>query len=556
MSWLVDLFTQGSVAHTIVVYCLIIVLGMSLGKVKVRGISLGATFVLFVGLLLGHFEVNIQPDLLEFLKTFGLILFIFSVGLQVGPGFFSSFKQGGIRLNLLACLMVFLGVGITLALYYILQGQVSLPMLVGVMSGSVTATPGLAAAEEALDQLHYLYNTPIEPLSLGYAVAYPVGVIGTILVMMLLRFIFRVKPHEEEQALELRTDVAQRPDILTFKITNPEVEGLTVTQMKERFGHQVIVTRVFDGEQVFIPKADTPLHIGYIVLVITKDEDRINLEHFLGETAEFEWKDDEKNLVSRRIVVTQGKINGKTLRDLHLRPSFNVNVSRINRAGIDLIARPDLELQLGDKVMVVGPADGVRKVEEILGNTLKRLDEPHIVTIFLGILMGIIVGCIPIFIPGMPTPAKLGLAGGPLIVAILLGRFGYKLRLITYTTQSANLMLRELGLCIFLASVGLTAGHSFVESVFSPSGLLWLGCAVAITMLPALIIGIVARCMKMNFFTICGLLAGGHTNAPTLAYTSAIGETDEPAVIYSTVYPLVIFLRILLAQGMILFLAA
>ncbi len=555
MNWLIDLFTQGSIAHTIVVYCVIIVLGMSLGKVKVRGISLGATFVLFVGLLLGHFEVHIDPSLLEFMKTFGLILFIFSIGLQVGPGFFSSFKQGGIRLNLLACLMVFLGVGTTLFLFYILHGRVSLPMLVGVMSGSVTATPGLAAAEEALDQLHHLYDTPIEPLSLGYAVAYPIGVLGTILVMMILRVTFRIKPHEEEQALELRTDIAQRPDILTFKITNAAIDGLSVTQMKERFGHQVIVTRVFDGEKVFIPKADTLLHTGYIILVITKDKDRLELEHWLGESVAYEWKDDERNLVSRRIVVTQGKVNGKTLRDLHLRPSFNVNVSRINRAGIDLIARPDLALQLGDKVMVVGPAEGVKKVEEILGNTLKRLDEPHIVTIFLGILIGIIVGCIPIFIPGMPTPAKLGLAGGPLIVAILLGRFGYKLRLITYTTQSANLMLRELGLCIFLASVGLTAGKSFMASVFSPAGLLWLCCAIAITMLPALIVGIVSRCMKMNFFTICGLIAGAHTNAPTLAYTAAIGDNDESAVVYSTVYPLVIFLRILLAQGMVLFLA-
>ncbi len=555
MSWLIDLFTSGSVAHTMVIYCLIIVLGMSLGKIKVKGISLGATFVLFVGLLLGHFEVNIQPDVLDFLKNFGLILFIFSVGLQVGPGFFSSFKHGGMRLNLLACGMVLVGVLTTLGLFFALHGKVSLPMLVGVMSGSVTATPGLAAAEEALQQIHYTHGTPIEPLSLGYAVAYPIGVIGTILVMMLLRLLFRVQPHKEEQALELRTDITQRPDILTFRITNPQIDDLTVTQMKEQFGHQVIVTRVFDGEKVFIPKADTPLHTGYIVLVITKDEDRINLEHWLGEAADFEWKDDERNLISRRIVVTQDKVNGKTLCELHLRPTYNVNISRINRAGIDLIARPDLELQLGDKVMVVGPADGVQKVEEILGNTLKRLNEPHIVTIFLGILIGIIVGCIPIALPGLPTPVKLGLSGGPLVIAILLGRFGYKLHIITYTTQSANLMLRELGLCIFLASVGLTAGHSFVESVFSPQGLLWLGCAIAITMLPALIIGIVARFMKMNFFTICGLIAGAHTNAPTLAYTNAIGDTDEPAVVYSTVYPLVIFLRILIAQSMILFMA-
>lgn len=548
MNWLVDLLTGSSVAHTLLVYCVIIVLGLSLGKIKVKGISLGATFVLFIGLLLGHFNLRIDTDILDFMKNFGLILFIFSVGLQVGPGFFSSFKRGGLLLNGYALLIVVLGVGLTIGLYYQLQGRVSMPMMVGVMSGAITCTPGLGAAEEALQQMHRT-----DPISLGYAVAYPMAIIGTILVMMLIRAFFHIDIEQEERELNsTNSNAADKPDILTFRITNPEVDGLTLSEVRHRFGHQAIATRVFDGEKVFIPHADTVLHTGYNILFVTRDADVSSLTQLLGEITEYEWKDDERNLVSRRIVVTQNNINGKTIGDLHLRSAFSVNITRINRAGIDLLARPDLVLQVGDRVMVVGPLTGIQRAEKILGNTLKRLNEPHLVTIFLGIMVGIIVGSIPVYVPTMPMPAKLGIVGGPLIVSILLGRFGYRLRLITYTTQSANLMLRELGLCLFLASVGLSAGGEFLQSVFSADGLIWLLCGTLITVLPALAVAVIARLRKMNFYTICGLIAGAHTNAPPLAYANSLSDTDEPAVAYSTVYPLVTFFRILIAQFMIL----
>ncbi len=555
MNWFVDLFTNNSVAHTLLVYCVIISIGMLLGKVRIKGISLGATFVLFVGLLLGHFRMNIDPVVLDFLKNFGLILFIFAVGLQVGPAFFSSFKKGGLRLNGLALLVTVLGIGTTIGLYYLLHGRVSMPMMVGIMSGAVTCTPGLGAAEEALSQISAMNGSEVEPISLGYAVAYPMAIIGTILVMMMLRWFFRVDISKEEAMLNQRQNTADKPDILTFRITNPEVDGLTLAEMKLRFGHQAIATRLFNGEEILIPHADTVLHLGDIILIVTRDANARNLENLLGESIEYEWHDDDKNLISRRIVVTRNNINGKTIGDLHLRSAFNVNITRINRAGINLLARPDLVLQVGDRVMVVGPADGIQHAEKLLGNTLRKLNEPPVVTIFAGIFTGILLGSIPIYFPHLPMPAKLGIVGGPLIIAILLGRFGYKLHIITYTTISANLMLRELGLCLFLASVGLIAGTGLAESVFSGDGLLWLGLGAVITIVPALIVGVMARLMKMNFFTVCGLVAGAHTSAPPLAYANSLSDSDEPAVAYSTVYPMVTFLRIIAAQFMILIFA-
>ncbi len=555
MNWFVDLFTQNSVAHTILIYCFIIALGMALGQIQIKGISLGATFVLFVGLALGHFNFNIDPVVLDLMKNFGLILFIFSVGLQVGPGFFSSFKKGGLRLNGLALLIVALGAGTTIGLYYLLQGRVSMPMMVGIMSGAITNTPGLGAAEEALQQLNSINGTPMEPISLGYAVTYPLAVIGTIVVMMLIRLFFHIDPKEEELMLKKQNDNDDKPAVLTFRITNPKIDGLNLAQMKAQFGHEAIATRIFNGTEVLIPHPDTVLHCSDIIRIVTRDVNAASLEQLLGETIEYEWKDDDRNLVSRRIVVTRNHINGKSISDLHLRSAFNVNITRINRAGINLLARPNLTLQVGDRVMVVGPIEGIQQAEKMLGNTLRKLNEPPVVTIFVGILLGILLGSVPIYFPHLPMPAKLGIAGGPLIVAILLGRFGYKVHLTTYTTISSNLMLREVGLCLFLASVGLSAGGSFIETVFSGDGLLWLGLGVIITIVPALIVAVIARLMKMNFFTICGLVAGAHTNAPPLAYANSIGETDEPAVAYSTVYPLVTFLRILTAQFMILIFA-
>ena len=549
--------TQNAVAQTLIAYSAIITLGMLIGKIQIKGVSLGVTFVLFVGILAGHLGCNIDPAVLDFLKNFGLILFIFTIGLQVGPGFFSSFKTSGLKMNGLACCMILLGVGATVGLSFLFAEYVDAPMMVGIMSGAVTSTPGLGAAQEALQQLSATgaIEGELPPISLGYAVAYPMGVLGIILTMMLLRVIFRVDLKAEESNLQQKQTSHEKPDILTFRITNSNIDGLTLAELKHSFGHEFVATRLRANEQVSIPHADTVLHTGNLILVVTRHANAKLLQKLLGEPVDYEWKDDESTMVSRRIVVTRDSINGKTIGQLHLRSAFNVNITRVGRAGIDLLARPDLVLQVGDRMMVVGPLENIKKAEAMLGNTLKRLNNPHIITIFLGILMGILVGSIPIYFPNMPMPVRLGLAGGPLIVAILLGRFGYKLKLITYTTQSANLMLREIGICLFLASVGLASGGRFVETVVSPNGLLWIGCGVLITMIPPLIVGVVARLMKFDFFSICGLIAGSHTNIPPLAYANSLTETDEPAVAYSTVYPLATFLRILSAQILILAMA-
>lgn len=549
--------TQNAVAQTLIIYSAIIVLGMLLGKIKIKGVSLGVTFVLFVGILAGHLGFTINAEVLNFLKNFGLILFIFTIGLQVGPGFFSSFKTSGLKLNGLTLGVILLDIALTVGLVFIFADVVDAPIMVGIMTGSVTSTPALGAAQEALQQLSSTgaLQGEVPPISLGYAVAYPMGVLGIILSMMLLKVIFRVDTKVEESKLETKQESHEKPDILTFRITNLNIDGITLAELKHSFGHEFVATRMLADDRVFIPHANTELHTGNLILVVTRHANARLLQQLLGEEVQYEWKDDDSTMVSRRIVVTRDSVNGKTIGQLHLRSAYNVNITRVERAGISLLAQPDLVLQMGDRVMVVGPLDNIKKAETMLGNTLKKLNDPHIITIFLGILVGILVGSIPIYFPNMPMPVRLGLAGGPLIVAILLGRFGYRLKLITYTTQSANLMLREIGICLFLASVGLASGGKFVETVVSPNGLLWIGCGVLITMVPTLIIGVVARLLKFNYFTICGLIAGSHTNIPPLAYANAMTETDAPAVAYSTVYPLATFLRILSAQILILVLA-
>ena len=549
--------TQNAVTQTLIIYSAIIVLGMLLGKIKIKGVSLGVTFVLFVGILAGHLGFTINAEVLNFLKNFGLILFIFTIGLQVGPGFFSSFKTSGLKLNGLTLGVILLDIAMTVGLVFIFADVVDAPIMVGIMTGSVTSTPALGAAQEALQQLSSTgaLQGEMPPISLGYAVAYPMGVLGIILSMMLLKVIFRVDTKVEESKLETKQESHEKPDILTFRITNSNIDGITLAELKHSFGHEFVATRMLADDRVFIPHANTELHTGNLILVVTRHANARLLQQLLGEEVQYEWKDDDSTMVSRRIVVTRDSVNGKTIGQLHLRSAYNVNITRVERAGINLLAQPDLVLQMGDRVMVVGPLDNIKKAETMLGNTLKKLNDPHIITIFLGILVGILVGSIPIYFPNMPMPVRLGLAGGPLIVAILLGRFGYRLKLITYTTQSANLMLREIGICLFLASVGLASGGKFVETVVSPNGLLWIGCGVLITMVPTLIIGVVARLLKFNYFTICGLIAGSHTNIPPLAYANAMTETDAPAVAYSTVYPLATFLRILSAQILILVLA-
>lgn len=555
MDWLNELLFTDGIAHIILIYSFVIFTGLLLGKIKFFGVSLGATFVLFMGILVGHFGFSVNPETSDFIKDFGLILFIYSIGLQVGPGFFSSFKKGGITLNLLAAGIVLLGVLVTIAFYYILGGKISMPMLVGVMSGAVTNIPGLGAAQEALRQVHEAGQiTEIPQIALGYAVAYPLAVVGIISSIILVRVIFRVNLEKEAKELA-RDDESQQeqPERLSIRLTNKAITGKTLHEVKQMIGRKFVISRMMRNDEFFIPQSDTTLEIDDILLTVASSIDAEPIVAFMGEKAEINWKESNKQLVSRRIVITRSEINGKTLGDLKLRTIYGVNVTRINRSGFDLLGSANLVLQVGDRVMVVGELDAINKVEKLLGNMLKKLNEPPIITIFVGIFLGILFGSIPFYFPGMPMPVKLGLAGGPLIVAILIGRFGYKLKLITYTTLSANLMLREVGITLFLASVGLASGGQFVETVFNGNGLLWIGVGIGITMIPLLIIGFIGRKFaKINYFTLMGLMAGSTTDPPALAYANTVGTTDEPAVAYSTVYPLTMFLRVIAAQLLIL----
>lgn len=555
MEWFYSLLFEDGIAHTILLYALIISAGVALGKVRIFGISLGVTFVLFVGLFIGHLGFDANHEIVHFIREFGLILFIFSIGLQVGPGFFSSFKKGGMKMNLLAVSVVLLGVGIAIGLYYMLDGRVSMAMMVGVLSGAVTNTPGLGAAQETLRQLSESGVIGEAPqIALGYAVAYPLGVTGIILSLVVIRFVFRVDLKKENERIKEATDAqSEKIEFLTVRLMNKHFDGRKLHDIKRLVGRSFIVSRMMREANFSVPVGNTVLKQGDILFVITSNASAEAVIAFLGEITELDWKESDKVLISRRIVITQNNINGKTVGDLHLRSILGANITRIHRAGIDLLATPNLVLQVGDKVTVVGEADAIKKVEDLLGNTLKRLDHPNISTIFIGIVLGVLAGSIPFVIPGIPMPVRLGLAGGPLVVAILLGRFGYKIRLITYTTQSANLMLREIGITLFLASVGLTSGGQFVETVISANGLLWVACGFVITTVPLLITGFIGkRIFRLDYFTLMGLLSGSMTDPPALAYSSSISENDAPAVAYSTVYPLTMFLRVISAQILIL----
>lgn len=554
MEWFSNLIHNESIAQVILLYSFVIATGILLGKIKVWGISLGVTFVLFVGIAVGHFGFSINPEVLHFVREFGLILFIFSIGLQVGPAFFASFKKGGMIQNLMAALVVFLGAGTTIALFYILSGKIPMAMLVGIMSGAVTNTPGLGAAQEALKQLNDAGQiTEIPQIALGYAVAYPMGVVGIILSLIFIRVIFKINIEKEnEQISSAKAAPSEATKIITIKVNSKAIDGKNLQQIRNLIGRNFVVSRLLSNDDYSVPRGDTVLHNNDIIRVVTTEADAEAIVDLIGDESDFNWKESENKMISRRIVITRSVINGKTLSSLKLR-TVNVNITRVIRSGFDLLASPDLVLQVGDRVVMVGTPDAIKRAEAMLGNTLKRLDEPHIITIFVGILLGIVAGSIPFFIPGMPMPVKLGLAGGPLVVAILLGRFGFKLKLITYTTQSANLMLREIGISLFLASVGIASGDKFVETVVSGNGLLWILCGFIITVLPLLITGFIGRkFLKINYFNLMGMLSGSMTDPPALAYANAISNNDAPAISYSTVYPLTMFLRVVIAQILIL----
>lgn len=559
MNWLQDLLTNpNSIAHIVALYAFVIAAGVLLGKIKLFGISLGVTFVLFVGILAGHFGFTGNPAILSFVQDFGLILFVFCIGLQVGPSFFSSFKKGGITMNMLAVGIVALNIVVALVLYYALQGRVDIPMMVGILCGAVTNTPGLGAANEALQQLHY--QGP--EIAMGYACAYPLGVMGIILSLIAIRYICRVNMQKEAEDIQKEEEANShlKPYHIVLKVQNEALSGKKMSQVQNFLARDFVCSRILQDGHVYVPNADTVLRLGDEMNIVCAEDDSEAIQAFIGPKIDgVDWdkqSKQDKPMVSRRILVTQPSINGKTLGELHFSSMYGVNVTRVNRSGMDLFAARQLTLQVGDRVMVVGPQDAIERVAELLGNQLKRLDHPNIVTIFVGILVGILFGSLPIAFPGIPTPVKLGLAGGPLIISILIGRFGHKVKLVTYTTMSANLMLREVGLVLFLASVGIKAGENFVQMVVEGDGMLYVGIGFLITVIPLLIIGMVARwCHKLNYYTLMGLIAGSNTDPPALAYANQISGNDAPAVGYSTVYPLTMFLRILTAQLLILFMA-
>lgn len=558
MNWINDLLWGEGIGHSILLLSFVIAAGIQLGKIKVFGVSLGITLVLFVGIILGHFGFTINHNVIHFFKEFGLILFVYSVGMQVGPGFFSSFKQGGITLNMLACGIVFLGVLTAVTLHY--ATGIPMPTMVGILSGAVTNTPGLGAAQQAFSDMHGVSDNTI---ALGYAVAYPLGVIGIILSIILIKYIFRVSFDKENEQLNSEdSSHTNEAKPISLIVKNPAIFNKTVAELSNLLEHRdFVISRVWrdSNKQIEIASANTVLQENDKVFVITTETDAETIKTFIGEEIDMErkqWIRMESQFINRRILITKPELNGKRLGQLKLRKLYGINITRINRAGVDLVAKPGLTLQVGDRVNVVGTETAVSNVEKVLGNSMKRLNEPNLITIFVGIALGIVLGSIPISFPGIPQPVKLGLAGGPLVVAILISRFGYHYKLITYTTQSANLMLREIGITLFLACVGISAGDGFVDTIVNNGGFAWIGYGFIITFVPLMIIGCIGRYFcKVNYFTLMGLIAGSTTDPPALAYSNATAGNDAPSVGYATVYPLTMFLRVLTAQLLILFFA-
>ncbi len=561
MEWIIDLFTKTeSVAHIAFLYAIVIAVGVYLGKLKFGGIALGVTFILFAGIAAGHLGMTAPAPILTFVQDFGLILFVFMIGLQVGPGFFESFKEGGVKLNMLAVSIIMLNILVMFACYFIFfdtSDKTNLPMMVGVLYGAVTNTPGLGAANEALNAIFPNGDGPT--IANGYACAYPLGVVGIIGATILIRFICKINLKEEEKELEANEagNTAVKPYLMHVLVKNAYLNGHTILEVHDFMKRDFVFSRILRGNELIVPKSHTELQEGDKIYCVCAEADAEAIKAFVGpqiEVAEFKDQEKSKQMISRRILVTKPEINGKTLAKMHFSSVYGVNVTRVTRQGMDLFASSNLALQVGDKLMVVGEETSVNRVSSLLGNAIKRLDHPNIATIFVGIIVGILFGSIPFSIPNIPVPLKLGIAGGPLIIAILIGRFGHKVHLVTYTTTSANLMLREVGLALFLSSVGIKAGANFVNTVVAGDGLLYVLCGFLITIIPILIIGPVARLkFKFNYFTIMGMIAGSFTDPPALAYANSCCSKEAPAVGYSTVYPLTMFLRIFTAQLIIIF---
>lgn len=554
--WFYNLFMGSGVAHSIILVALTIAFGLFLSRVKIAGISLGVTWILFVGIVASHFGLVLDHETSHFVKEFGLILFIYSIGMQVGPGFFSSFRKGGVTLNLLASCIILLG-SLTAYLIHVVTGT-DLNAMIGVLYGAVTNTPGLGAAQQTFSDMHNGASNSV--FAQGYAVAYPLGVIGIILSIVLIKVVFKIDFHRE-QTLYLannRKD-AEQLRAVTIEISNSGVVGKSMSEIQKIAGRNIVATRIMyqATEDIELVNNDTRLHMGDRLFLVVAPRDLDALTALLGsvidEMDQKKWDGKSRNeLVSERLVVTNPKLNGRRLGDLKLRQTFNITITRVRRAGIELIAQPSLILQLGDRVTIVGEKDDVQKLHTVIGDSVKRLDEPQLFATFMGIALGVLLGSIPIFFPAMPVPVKLGLAGGPLIVSIILSNIGPRFHIVTYTTASANLLMRQIGICMFMAAVGLGAGVGFVDTVLD-GGYWWVLYGFIITFMPCILVGILARVVfKKSYFTIAGMISGATTDPPALAYSNSICGNDQASVAYSTVYPLSMFLRVLMAQLLVL----
>ncbi len=550
MEWFNNLVCGSSVAHTIFILAAVIALGIFLNKIKIAGIRLGITWILFAGLLFSHFGLGIDGGQAEFIKEFGLVLFVYSIGLQVGPSFFSSFKQGGIRLNLLAIGVILLGCITTMIITFVAGEDAS--SMVGVLTGAVTNTPSLGAAQQTFKEMQGFSN---DAIAMGYAVAYPLGIVGLILVMILLRVVFRIDLKKEEQKLASANDIAN-VERINIKITNKAVFGKRLGELKEMIKTNFVIARVMHiNGTVDSADVETIAQENEVLRIICNRDDEELLITFFGERVHIDatvWETPVSNLVSKRVILSKSELNGARIGNLNIRRLYGVNITRITRAGVEIIPSLDIRLQVGDRLTLVGREEDINKVTKMLGNSLKSLDLPNLFPIFLGIVLGVLVGSIPIHFPGMPMPVKLGLAGGPLIVAILLGYYGPKSKMVTFTTNSANLMIREVGICLFLAAVGLTAGEKFVSTIVQ-GGYMWVLWGFLITVIPTAIIALVARLiLHVDYFSIIGMLSGCQTNPAALSYANSLSNNENTSVAYATVYPVSMFMRILAAEILIM----
>ena len=543
----------GGVSHSLLILALVISFGLILGKIKIRNVSLDLTWVLIIGIVFGYFNLNLDENLLHFLREFGLVLFVYSIGLQVGPGFFSSFKKGGLSLNMLILVTIALSIIVTLAIHFV--SGVPVTALAGILSGAVTNTPSLGAAQQAFFGMK---GVEAPDIALGYAMAYPMGVVGMILSFIALRYILRIKSAEEEAAAERGLGQLEQLTVrsINLEVTNERIDNTMIKEVKSIVGRHFVISRILRADGVkheTVVNGHTHLHLGDRILVVAAPKDVEAITALIGHDAEVDWSECEKEMISRRILVTKPELNGVTLEHLNITGNFGATVTRVNRNGVDLVAHPHLRLQLGDRLTTVGTDLALSKVDKLLGNQMKRLNYPNLIPIFLGIALGCIVANIPLLIPGIPQPVKLGLAGGPFIVAILVGYFGPRYHMVTYNTISANMMLREMGITIFLACVGLGAGKDFFATLATEQGLSWIGYGLLITVIPILLGGIIGRyCFHLNYYTLMGVLSGGNTNPPALAYSNMLTTSDTPSVGYATVYPFAMFLRIISIQILIM----